>query len=476
MRPMRRMLVLVAVVLAATIVSHGPPGDLFRASPVQAQVVFKKKKDSGEEKKEEPKQEEPRREEPKKEEPKPPPPPSPSSPPSQPKERVEEERQPDPSPPSSPVFKKEKKEQEPTPTPPPSSPPSAPSPTSSAPKERVEEERPPSAPAPSSPVFKKETGKAEAGKEPALAKQGTSPRERTSEERPSAASRADEARREQDTLKSVYRRRVGEQRPKPYYEQHRDYYRRYHDHYYSPYDDWFYRNHPTWPDDTQVIVIQRERSIGRPRAEYDDRIPPPRSREEALADIRTAWLENDIAYIVPHLGEGISVRISHRGRYSYTATPREFFELTYDALDQLYTREFRWLKIRRNSRKVVALAKHVYSGSDEKWRVNYITYTIERMSRDWYITEVDNSPDNPDERCFIATAAYGTPMAKEVRTLREYRDRRLRRSVAGRAFVWTYYRLSPPFAGLISRHESLRALARSALKPIVARCRRELRQ
>ncbi len=60
--------------------------------------------------------------------------------------------------------------------------------------------------------------------------------------------------------------------------------------------------------------------------------------------------------------------------------------------------------------------------------------------------------------CFIATAAYGSETAKELDTLRAFRDRVLLQSEPGRWFVATYYRLSPPLAEFIAGHEQIRTL------------------
>jgi hypothetical protein len=72
------------------------------------------------------------------------------------------------------------------------------------------------------------------------------------------------------------------------------------------------------------------------------------------------------------------------------------------------------------------------------------------------------------EVCFIATAAYGTPMAEEIQVLREFRDEYLLTSPLGQALVGVYYRVSPPLAEFITEHPSLRPVVRAGLLPAVA--------
>ena len=74
--------------------------------------------------------------------------------------------------------------------------------------------------------------------------------------------------------------------------------------------------------------------------------------------------------------------------------------------------------------------------------------------------------------CFIATAAYGTPLAEDIEVLRQFRDEYLLTNPAGRLAVSLYYTSSPPLADYISKNEGLRAVTRMALEPITWLCSR----
>lgn len=69
--------------------------------------------------------------------------------------------------------------------------------------------------------------------------------------------------------------------------------------------------------------------------------------------------------------------------------------------------------------------------------------------------------------CFIATAAYGTPLEGELGTLRRFRDEMLMGSDAGRSFVHAYYQLGRFGASYIADKPVLRAVVRVALVPLV---------
>ncbi len=71
------------------------------------------------------------------------------------------------------------------------------------------------------------------------------------------------------------------------------------------------------------------------------------------------------------------------------------------------------------------------------------------------------------DACFVATAAYGTPLANEVSMLRSFRDGILRQSVLGELFVETYYTVGPAFSHTIDHSDVLRHAARDGLAPLV---------
>ena len=77
------------------------------------------------------------------------------------------------------------------------------------------------------------------------------------------------------------------------------------------------------------------------------------------------------------------------------------------------------------------------------------------------------SDSSSDSQCFIATAAYGSPFESHVKILRNFRDVYLLPNAVGHAFVDAYYRYSPKAAAFIADHESLRAVTRAALLPVV---------
>lgn len=70
--------------------------------------------------------------------------------------------------------------------------------------------------------------------------------------------------------------------------------------------------------------------------------------------------------------------------------------------------------------------------------------------------------------CFIATAAYGSPLHYYVRILQKFRDKYLIPSKLGSKLVSFYYKYSPFVADFITKHRVLKVAVRISLMPLVA--------
>jgi parallel beta-helix repeat protein len=69
--------------------------------------------------------------------------------------------------------------------------------------------------------------------------------------------------------------------------------------------------------------------------------------------------------------------------------------------------------------------------------------------------------------CFIATAVFGSPVESHVGILKTFRDRFLLPTTTGRMFINFYYKYSPPVGHFIANHQTLRAVVRIGLLPLV---------
>jgi hypothetical protein len=70
--------------------------------------------------------------------------------------------------------------------------------------------------------------------------------------------------------------------------------------------------------------------------------------------------------------------------------------------------------------------------------------------------------------CCTATAAYGTPMARELGILRQFRDEYLLTNSMGKTLADFYYTVSPPIADFITEYPGLKPIVRAGLAPAVA--------
>lgn len=75
--------------------------------------------------------------------------------------------------------------------------------------------------------------------------------------------------------------------------------------------------------------------------------------------------------------------------------------------------------------------------------------------------------------CYVATAVYGSYDCPEVWTLRRYRDFTLAKTAWGRAFIHTYYAVSPTFVKWFGNQEWFQNFWRNKLDHMIAKLRKE---
>lgn len=97
--------------------------------------------------------------------------------------------------------------------------------------------------------------------------------------------------------------------------------------------------------------------------------------------------------------------------------------------------------------------------------VEAVSLDNQSTDEDTITVTVARSVSGDDAQCFIATAAFGNH--REVEVLRQFRDEYLLTNKVSRAFVRFYYRYSPPVANFIRERESLKAVVRIMLLPVM---------
>jgi hypothetical protein len=114
------------------------------------------------------------------------------------------------------------------------------------------------------------------------------------------------------------------------------------------------------------------------------------------------------------------------------------------------------------------LESAVYNESTNEWTETTPVFTDYVPREDVSDENGSGSGSSGSSPCFIATAAYGTPLARELDTLRDFRDTRLLINPLGAAFTDSYYRVSPPIADIVGRNPLLASLTRAIINLVSA--------
>jgi hypothetical protein len=117
----------------------------------------------------------------------------------------------------------------------------------------------------------------------------------------------------------------------------------------------------------------------------------------------------------------------------------------------------------------------VESPPNESRPLNEVNVTLFQRTQGPDSVEVSDIPEktfafpnlDDEDRCFIATAAYGSSMEPQVILLRKFRNRYLLVNPFGKRLVAAYYSISPPIADYIRQYRWLKAIVRVLLLPFI---------
>jgi hypothetical protein len=178
---------------------------------------------------------------------------------------------------------------------------------------------------------------------------------------------------------------------------------------YSGYGSWY----PQYLPQNRVIV-QREVIYVKPEVRAEDpgerTEPRPstgsqpaagdyylvRPREEtlndAIEDMRRAWLNGDYARFRARVREDGKVRIYLKGKYQYSVDGQDFGQMTHDAMTRIDTTGFELDQVQKTGEnRAFVSGKHTYVDPDKSKREVYVSYGLVREKGHWHISEAGSS-------------------------------------------------------------------------------------
>jgi hypothetical protein len=181
---------------------------------------------------------------------------------------------------------------------------------------------------------------------------------------------------------------------------------------YSLYGSWY----PPYLPQDRVIIIERDpvKDRAEPDTEPADRADEsakdkhssagdgeyylaPRSGEtldDAIAEIRHAWMNGDYARLKSRLPEKGRVRIYLKGKYKYAVDASDFAQMTQDAMKRIDTTSFTLDRVKRlGDDRAFASGEHIYYDPDHVKHEVYVSYGLSREDGRWKIAEAGSSTE-----------------------------------------------------------------------------------
>jgi hypothetical protein len=190
---------------------------------------------------------------------------------------------------------------------------------------------------------------------------------------------------------------------------------------YSYYGTWY----PPYIPTERVYIIERERV--RDRDTYDSEpaprteraapseepdggyylSPTPRedrvedsapaaneSLDEAVASIRSAWMNGDTERLMTRIVKKGKVRIYLKGKYKYSVDAADFGQMSRDAMSRIDTVSFALTHVqKRGDDRAFVSGKHVYYDPERQKHEVYVSYGLVKEQGRWKIAEAGSSTE-----------------------------------------------------------------------------------
>ena len=116
--------------------------------------------------------------------------------------------------------------------------------------------------------------------------------------------------------------------------------------------------------------------------------------DDALADIRSAWISGRYDLVERHVMSEDKVAVFLDGRYDYSIDGEDYLLMTRDAIEDMETVSFVWDEVKqRSDNTVTAFGTHKYYDAAGATRSVYVSYTLDKVGSRYYIVEIGSSLD-----------------------------------------------------------------------------------
>ena len=109
----------------------------------------------------------------------------------------------------------------------------------------------------------------------------------------------------------------------------------------------------------------------------------------------------------------------------------------------------------------------IHQAWNNRKRPELINNTRPLRERNAPLEKKNYSSHQENDGCFIATAAFGTPLAPEIDILRWWRDQHLMNKKYGRFLISSYYKHSPSIAESVRKYKLIRAILRKLIRIVI---------